>query len=241
MIGCDCAVCASPDPKNQRMRTSIALVTPNGGTIVVDTTPEFRLQMTRNGLKQLSGVLYTHSHADHCHGFDDLRAICFHTHQPVTCYLAAELIPEFRQRFSYAFTDTGYQGIKPRVELLPMPSGPFEFGGLTIEPVRLPHGATSTVGFRCGKFAYATDFKDFPRETIAAWRGKVEIMVASGIHFGTHSAHSVIPETIALFEALAVKRGILTHLAHDVDYIRDRSRLPPQVEFGYDGLSVELS
>ena len=241
IIGCPCSVCHSKDPRDQRTRTSLAIVTEASKVIIIDTTPEFRIQMLRENLTTVDSVLYTHIHADHCHGFDDLRAIYFRTKRSVPCYLPQEMMAEFRSRFDYAFRDTGYLGTKPQVELIATPEGTFSLHGLEFEAVRLPHGSVSTVGFRSGRFAYATDFKAFPDHVIEAWRGKIDVMVASGIHFGQHPTHSVIPETTELFKKLGVKRGILTHLAHDVDIRRDLSRLPAYVEFGYDGLSFEIN
>ena len=241
-IGCDCEVCTSDHPKNKRTRASI-LITRNdtGQHIVIDTTPEFRLQMLRAKVTQLSHVLYTHTHADHSHGFDDLRAFYFRTRQPVHCFLPAELIEEFKVRFSYAFRDTGYPGITPQVILEGIPDQTFQILGLDVEPVRLPHGAMETTGFRFGSFVYCTDFKNFPEEKIRQWKGKIHTMIASGVHFKEHPTHSNVYQTTELFQKLEVEQGYITHLAHQVDYQRDSKDLPEKVAFAYDGLTLSVT
>lgn len=239
VIGCPCAVCSSPDIRNKRTRASIA-VQEGSETLLIDTSPEMRLQVLAAGIVDISAVLYTHTHADHTQGFDDLRGFYFRSRKAVDCYLMEEYHAEFRERFRYAFEDTGYQGATPQVNLKAMPLARFNLGSFVIDPVRLPHGHVNTCGFRFGNFVYATDFKRFPADVIEKWRGHIHTMVASGIHFGTHKAHSVIPETIELFRQLGVKRGIISHLAHDVDYAKHNAEMPPGVELAYDGMTIDL-
>ncbi len=241
VIACSCAVCKGGQPRNQRTRASLALQKA-GETLLIDTSPEMRLQVLAAGITEISAVFYTHLHADHLHGFDDLRAFFFsqRKRQPLDVYLLPEMIPEIKTRFHYAFENTGYQGAVPQVELHPIPDGIFEVGPFKVEPTRLPHGHVTTCGFRFENFAYATDFKKFPQTTLEKWRGKIHSMVASGIHFGQHPSHSVIPETIALFDDLKVKRGVLSHLSHEVDYVEHSAVLPPHVELAFDGMTIDL-
>lgn len=239
VIGCRCAVCTSDEPKNKRTRASVA-VQRGDETILIDTSPEMRLQLLGADIRKLTAVLYTHLHADHVHGFDDLRALFFKNRKPLDVYLLPELIPELKVRFAYAFESTGYIGAVPQVTLKPIPDGLFQVGSFHIEPIRLPHGHVTSCGFRFDNFAYATDFKEFSPEHISKWRGRVHSMIASGIHFGQHPSHSVIPETIALFQTLGVRRGVLSHLSHDVDYLKHAELLPPQVELGFDGMKIDL-
>ncbi len=239
VIGCTCLVCKSSDIRNKRTRASIA-VQKDGQTLLVDTSPEMRLQVLSAGIDSLSAVLYTHTHADHTQGFDDLRAFYFKKRQALDCFLMDEYHEEFRERFRYAFEDTGYLGATPQVNLRSMPESQFQLGAFDIEPVSLPHGHVRTCGFRFGEFAYATDFKGFPPDVISRWKGRIHTLVASGIHFGTHKTHNVIPETIDLFRELGVKRGIISHLAHDVDYAKHSRDLPSGVEFAFDGMTIDL-
>ena len=240
VIGCSCPVCTSTDSRNKRTRTSIAVELDSGHFFCIDTSPEFRLQMINAGISRIEAVLYTHMHADHTAGFDDLRAFYFHNPSPIKCYLLEEHRKEFLGRFSYAFENTGYLGAVPMLDLQPILESSFEVCGAEIEPIRLPHGHVTTCGFRIGKFIYATDFKKFTDEQIEMYRGKVDVMVASGIHFGTHKTHSVIDETIQLFQNLDVKHGYITHLAHDVDHSRDRKKLPENIQFCFDGLIIDV-
>ncbi|MBC7660306.1 MAG: MBL fold metallo-hydrolase [Chitinophagaceae bacterium] len=239
VIGCHCKVCMSKDPKNHRTRASIALVH-DGQTLLVDTAPEMRLQVLRAGIDAIDGLLYTHMHADHTAGFDDLRGFYFKSRTALNAYLLPEYAPDLKARFRYAFEDTGYYGVTPQVTLHSIPDAPFTIAGFPIDPVRLVHGNVPSCGFRVGRFAYVTDFKNFPTAKIAEWRGKIDVMVASGIHFGTHPTHSVIPETLQLFDDLGVKRGIISHLAHDVDYVEHAALLPDFAEYSFDGMTIDL-
>jgi phosphoribosyl 1,2-cyclic phosphate phosphodiesterase len=216
------------------------ITTAKGQHLLVDTAPELRLQILQAGIRSVEAVLYTHMHADHTHGFDDLRAFFFKSHEPVHVYLLPQYREELKQRFAYAFQDTGYLGTKPQIEVHDIPRQPFAIGESLIEPVVLPHGNVESCAFRVGRFAYATDFKEFSPDQIAAWRGKVDVMVASGIHFGQHRTHSTIPETLALFAELGVKQGYITHLSHEVDQERDAHRLPDNVKLAYDGMVIDL-
>lgn len=241
VIGCSCEVCTSADPKHQRTRASLWIRTAKGNNIVIDTGPDFRFQVLREKIPRLDAVFYTHLHADHCHGFDDLRAFHFKGGKNIACYLAKEFREELMQRFAYAFSNTGYAGIKPQVDLTVIPNeGSFGAAGEVIETFRVEHGGTQTSVFRLGSFAYATDFKAFSAHQIDLWRNKIDVMVASGIHFGSHKSHSTIPETLELFKSLGVRRGIITHLSHEVDYLRDRAKLPAYVDFAYDGMQVDV-
>lgn len=242
VLGCQCRVCLGGKPKNQRWRASILVRTKEGTPIVIDTGPEFRLQALRAGLSSLQHVIYTHLHADHCHGFDDLRGLYFNSQRQIKCWLHPDLIPELKHRFHYAFEDTGYLGGRPDIQLAPLPatSGSIEIAGAQVETFRAPHGNSMTNILRIGSFAYATDFKSFPEEALRAWRGKVHTLVASGLRWREHKTHSTIEETIEIFKKLDVKRGIITHMNHEIDYDDDSTKLPPGVELAYDGMELEV-
>ena len=241
VIGCQCHVCNSNDSRDSRTRSSIAFrASDDKDWVIVDTGPDLRAQILSAGIQKIAGVLYTHTHSDHSSGFDDLRAFSFDGITQIPCYLFPEYISDMRVRFAYAFQDTGYRGVTPSVELIPIESTMLNAFGLDVETMRLPHGSVETCGFRVGKFAYVTDFKRFSSDQIRRWKGKIHTMIASGIHFGRHDSHSVIPETIQLFKDLDVKRGIITHISHRVSHQRDSQRLPEFVEFAYDGMEVDV-
>lgn len=240
VIGCLCATCTSADPRDQRLRASILLTLETGQQLVIDTGPDFRAQMLAAKVMTLTDVLYTHTHADHCHGFDDLRAFYFTHRQSVTCHIAARHEEDFRARFSYAFENTGYVGIKPQVVLRSFQDETFTIGDFTIEPAYAPHGHVQSAVFRFGRFAYATDFKVLPPELRDRWRGKIDVMIASAIRYGDHPTHSCVPETLALFKDLGVKQGYLTHIAHELRHEVDDLKLPPHVRLSYDGLRIPV-
>lgn len=242
VIACQCSVCRSPEARNKRLRSSV-LLTSDQANIVIDTTPEFRLQMLSAQATELTAVFYTHIHADHCHGFDDLRMFAFvDNHQPIVCYIDRCYLDEFKAKFPYAFKKTDYTGTVPEITLLPIPDdNSLQVADLEFETVQLAHGGVSSTAFRTGSFAYVTDFKGFPPELLSRWRKKISTLIISGVHFRDHKSHSSIPESLAIATELAVERCYLTHLSHEVDYYRDVGRLPAGIEFAYDGLVVEFT
>lgn len=242
VLGCSCEVCQSKDSRNNRTRASVLIEHENGLRVVIDTGADFRMQMLRNKVSSLEHVLYTHCHADHMHGFDDLRGLYFNNQKPIFCYLDSENAKELRHRFYYAFENSGYLGGIPDIRLIDLPSGGGRFlvEGLEFETIRLPHGNVMTNAFRFGNFAYATDFKSFPQDCIERWRGKIHTMVASGLRWREHLTHSTINETLLLFEKLGVKKGIVSHLSHEVEYERDSVKMPPGIELAYDGLTFTV-
>ena len=217
------------------------MTTSGGFNILVDTTPDFRGQALAAGLKSLAGVLFTHTHADHLHGFDDLRAVYFAQRRPIACFLVPHHLREVRSRFAYAFEDTGYLGTAPKVDLCPITiDQEFSIEDVAIEPVALPHGGPTTTGFRVGSFAYLTDFKGFPDELRRRWRGRLHTVVASAPHFGTHPTHNSVEETVQIIQDLGASQGIVSHLSHLIDHARDEVRLPPNVKFAYDGMVIDV-
>lgn len=239
VIGCDCEVCTSKDVKDKRTRASI-LIEDGDFRLLVDTSPEMRLQLIGSGIDRVDAVLYTHLHADHSAGFDDLRAFWFYSREKLPVYLLPEYEEELRTRFSYAFNDTGYLGATPQVALHRIDSGSLEIAGRKIDALTLEHGNVRSCGIRMGNFAYATDFKKFTEADIERWRGRVDVMVASGIHFREHRTHSVIPETLELFDRLEVKKGIISHLSHEVSYLKHSQQMPPGRSLAYDGMIIDL-
>ena len=242
MLGCSCRVCMGGLPKNQRWRASIMLQGTGQHPVVVDTGPEFRLQALRAGITSLEHVIYTHLHADHCHGFDDLRGLYFNNQKAINCWLHPEQIKELRHRFHYAFEETGYLGGRPDIRLHPLPSthGTVQVGDYEVETFLVPHGNAMTNILRIGSFVYATDFKNLPDEVIRAWQGRVHTMVASGLRWREHKTHSTISETLDIFRKLRVERGIITHLNHEIDFDDDSKKLPTDVEFAFDGLEIRV-
>lgn len=232
MIGCHCPVCRSDDPRNQRSRCS-ALIRCAGQHILIDTAPDLRFQALREGLQEIDAVLYTHTHADHVHGIDDLRAFNLRNQPSIPLYGSPECLRTLRQNFRYIFIPRADGGFRPRLRLEPI-TGPFTIGAVPIIPLPIEHGFDQVLGYRIGNIAYLTDCNRIPAATVAALSG-IETLVIDGLRFSPHPTHFTIPEAIAFAQSLAIKRTILTHLTHDVDARQHGAALPRGVEFAYDG------
>ncbi|MGH9465141.1 MAG: MBL fold metallo-hydrolase [Thermoanaerobaculia bacterium] len=237
VIGCRCAVCSSDDPRNRRSRAGAKLELP-GGTLLVDTPTELREQCLRFGLSRVDGVLYTHAHADHVFGLDDLRVFNFRQRRDIACYGSEATLASLRRTFWYVFEPGQEGGGKPRLELVPV-SGPFAAAGATIVPVPVLHGALEVLGYRLGSFAYVTDCSRIPEASFGLLSG-VEVLILGALRYHPHPTHFSIPEAVAAAERIGASRTYFTHLAHDVDHARLQVQLPPGIELGYDGLVLEL-
>jgi phosphoribosyl 1,2-cyclic phosphate phosphodiesterase len=239
VLGCRCSVCLSGVSKNIRTRCSAAFTYDGLIWTVIDTSPEFRIQALAAGIENINGVLFTHLHADHCSGFDDIRAYSFENKNIIPCFVGTEMLNEFESRFRYVFEDTGYKGARPLIKIHPLVTGVASILDRSIEVFRFKHGHTHSYGFRIGSFLYATDFKNFTEEQILLLQGKIDVAVLSGIHFGKHSAHSNVQETTDIINRIGAKRGIITHLSHEIDYARDIGRLPSHITFAYDNMLIK--
>lgn len=237
VVGCGCAVCRSSDPRNRRMRPGLRLETA-GLSVVVDTSPDFREQALRFGIDRVDAVLYTHSHADHVFGLDDLRIFNFRQGGSIPCYGSAETMRRMRQIFTYVFEDGQEGGGKPRLELVPV-RAPFELGGQQVVPIPVRHGEMEVFGFRLGSFACVTDVNFISEESFALLAG-VELLVLSALRYRPHPTHFSLAEAIAVAQRIGARQTVLTHIAHDIDHGRLEVPLPSGIELGYDGLVATL-
>ncbi|MBS1904893.1 MAG: MBL fold metallo-hydrolase [Bacteroidetes bacterium] len=240
MIGCQCRICTSSDPRDKRLRVSALIETPET-TILIDTTPDFRQQMLNRGIRKLDAILYTHRHFDHIAGFDDLRAFQFLRLGVPMCYANQDTYDGIRQTFPYAFDlvkNTGGGGV-PQVPFTVIEQTPFAVGDLLIEPVRIDHGMMDILGFRIGGFAYLTDCKRIPVDSKEKLKS-LDVMVLDGLRHTPHPTHLAIDESIAYAKELRPKMTYLTHMNHDVLHAETESRLPPNIRLAYDGLAIEL-
>ena len=242
MIGCRCPVCLSPDPRDQRTRSSIYLAAPQG-TILVDTTPDLRRQALRENLDHLDAVFFTHPHADHIMGFDDLRRFCEIQGEALPIYGSAETLSQLERIFFYAFNPKklvpGYAHVLPHVI-----SGPFELGGIEITPLPVPHGAVSTLGFlfsRAGRklLAYLSDCAAVPDPVRALIHG-VEVLIIDGLRDKPHPTHLTVAGAVEVAQAIAARRSYLTHLTHEKTHVDRQRDLPAGIEVAYDGLKIEF-
>ena len=243
VIGCDCANCTSDDPRDRRTRHG-ALLGLEGGNLLVDTPPELRLQLLAAGVDQVGAVWYTHLHADHVHGIDDVRVFSTRIRGPVPAYLPEELLGQMRRRFSYIF-DPACQPPKgttrPQITLQGYAEGvPVEVMGAEVTPFRVPHGPIDAFGLRVGRLGYVTDAKRIPRaarETLAG----VEVLVLNALWRGrVHPTHLNVEEAVEVAREIGAPRTFLTHLTHFVGYRELADSLPDGIAPAYDGLSVEV-
>jgi len=242
VVGCDCAACTSPDPRDRRTRHG-ALLELDGGRLLVDTPPELRLQLLAAGVQRVDAVWFTHLHADHVHGIDDLRVFSV-GREELGAWVGAEYRERMARYFDYIFDD-GYEPLegssKPRVRLHDVaPDAPQAILGRTFHPVVVPHGLVRVYGFRVGGLGYVTDGKSLPDAARATLEG-VDVLVLNALWFGrTHPSHFNVEEAVEAARLVGARRTFLTHLTHRVTHAELLRRLPPGVEPAYDGLTIEV-
>jgi phosphoribosyl 1,2-cyclic phosphate phosphodiesterase len=245
VIGCGCNVCASPDPRNSRLRASV-LVEHRGGVLVIDTGPEFRIQMLRAGVHRLDAVLYTHAHADHLHGLDDLRAFNFLQDGAVPVYGVRRTLRRVREAFPYIF-ESGHASAVPQLALIEI-DGPFQVIGLDVLPLEVEHGPRAkSTAFRLStrdgepsrRLAYVTDVSRIPPAAMEAL-ADLDLLVLSALRHEPHPTHFTVPEALVAIAELRPRRAVLTHLSHALDHAALEKELPEGVEVAYDGLSLEV-
>ncbi len=238
MLGCGCQVCRSVDSRNRRTRCS-ALIRYHGFCVVIDTGTDFRQQALREHIDHVDAVLYTHAHADHVHGIDDLRAFNMTSKKVIPIYGLPPTMDSLRRTFRYIFDDSISPKFRP--QLIPWPiGGDFSLFGLTVQPLPLWHGEGLSCGFRIGPLAYLADCNHIPETTMARLEG-LELLVIDGLRYRSHPTHFTIEEACAVADRLGARRTLLTHLCHEVEHERDSAGLPAGVELAYDGQRVRLS
>ena len=242
IIGCDCAVCCSPDPRDARLRTS-AMIEVGDKRFIIDAGPDFRQQMLRERVAHVTAILLTHKHKDHIGGLDDVRALNFVDYPPiihkVEIYGSKDTCECVRKDFDYAFATNPYRGV-PQMELHEFGDEPFDIDGVEIVPIRGSHSRFEVTGFRFGGLAYLTDFKSISEEEIAKLAG-VEVLVVNALRFEAHDSHFSVDDALELISKVAPKRAYLTHMSHDIGlHCVANLRLPDGVEFAYDGLKIEI-
>jgi phosphoribosyl 1,2-cyclic phosphate phosphodiesterase len=241
-IGCDCATCRSDDPRDRRTRTA-ALVQQGRATILIDTPPELRLQLLGAGVSAIDAVLYTHLHADHVHGIDDLRTISLGRRDTLPLHGPRETMDHIEQRFRYIF-DPDVVPVagtsKPRLETVVLePDQPVTIAGLDVLPLAFEHGRATVFGYRIGPIGYVTDVKRVPPAARRALAG-VEVLVLNALWWREHPTHLSIGEAVETAREIGAGRTFLTHLTHETSHRELLTRLPAGVEPGYDGLTVEV-
>ncbi|MBX2932885.1 MAG: MBL fold metallo-hydrolase [Ferruginibacter sp.] len=237
MIACPCDVCSSADKKDKRLRSSI-LVQSATTTFVVDTTPDFRYQMLRAGVKKLDAVLFTHPHKDHIAGLDDVRAFNYFQQKPMDVYANSLTEEAIKREFAYAFSDKKYPGI-PSLNLITIDENSFYIGDIPVTPVLVWHLKMPVLGFRFGNFTYITDANRIDEEEKEKIKGS-EAMVLNALRKEKHISHFTLDEAIALVNELAVPRAYFTHISHQLGkHLHVNAILPKGIELAWDGLELQ--
>jgi phosphoribosyl 1,2-cyclic phosphate phosphodiesterase len=242
MIGCDCEVCTSTDPRNHRYRCAVLIGTP-AGNILIDTPPELRLQLIRTRTKIIHAILFTHFHADHIFGLDDVRPIPRLLGGPVPLYCTAEVEDVIRKAFAYAFpvgpiANPSY-GYIPQLTFCRITEEPFSVLGQQVLPIALQHAHFDVFGFRMGNVAYCTDVSAIPERSWQRLEG-LDVLVLDALRYQSHPAHFSINDALEVIARVQPRRALLTHMAHDIDHETVNRQLPPGVELAYDGLQFEF-
>jgi len=240
-IGCACRTCSSPDPRDRRTR-SAALIKSGDRRILIDTPPELRLQLVTAGVGCVDAVLFTHAHADHVHGIDDLRAVSARRGAPLDVYGAAGTLAELERRFPYIFDHAPAAPGTSKPELAAhvlVPDAAVEIAGMPVRALALPHGDRTVFGYRVGPIAYLTDAKTIPPAALARLDG-LEVLVLNALLPRPHPLHLSIPEAVAAAQQIGARRTFLTHLTHDSTHADLAARLPAGIAPAYDGLVIDV-
>lgn len=237
VIGCDCQVCLSSDPRDKRLRTA-AMVQRGDSNLLIDAGPDLRAQMLRTGIRHLDGVLLTHEHMDHLGGIDDLRAFNYRQQKAMAIHANEATLQAVRRTFHYAFATERYPGA-PELQLVPV-NGPFEVAGVAIEPFEVLHGRLPVLGFRIGGLAYITDAKKVPDQVVERLRG-VDTLVLNALRKAPHPTHLNLDEAIEVVRRIGPRVAWFTHISHLLGKHAEVERaLPNGIGLAHDGLTVEV-
>ncbi|HNE27886.1 MAG TPA: MBL fold metallo-hydrolase [Saprospiraceae bacterium] len=236
VIGCDCPVCTSDDPRDNRLRSS-ALLTAGDLNILIDAGPDLRQQMLRAGIRHLDAILLTHEHNDHVIGLDDIRPFNFSSGRAMSVYALPRVGEEVRKRFEYVFGHP-IPGL-PRIDLLPIdPEEPLRIGTVQIVPIRVMHGRLPILGFRVDEMAYLTDVKTIPEEEMVKLEG-VKYLIINALHHREHPTHMTLAEALRMIARIRPEKAWLTHVSHEMGRVGDlENELPAGVYFAWDGLQI---
>jgi len=241
LIGCGCGTCTSRNPKNGRTRCAAVVGLP-GGNLLIDTPPELRTQLIRERIGVVHSVVYTHAHADHLFGLDDLRIFPLYLGHELPIYCEEEVETSIRRSFRYAFDPANQSypaGGVPKLAFRRITTEPFHVLGARVIPIRLTHGRCRVLGFRIGGLAYCTDTKEIPPESMALLSG-LDVLILDCLRREAHVTHLSLDEAIDVARRLAPKRTLLTHLCHRLEHEATSEELPSGIDLAYDGLRIPL-
>lgn len=239
--GCPCAVCLSNDPKNKRCRPAIVVTTDSGANLLVDTPPELRLQLLASHVTRLDAILYTHSHADHIFGLDDVRSFNLRQNMVMPIYAEPDVQRDIRRIYEYIFKETQAGGGKPRIELMDLePNRSLTLNGVEILPLRVYHGTLPILAFKFGRrFAYVTDVSRIPDETWPHLQG-LDLLILDAVRREPHETHFHLDAALDVVRRLRPGRTLFTHLSHEYDHDAVNRELPAGVELAFDTQVVEI-
>lgn len=238
MVGCRCKVCTSNDPRDRRLRPSV-LLRLGDKRILIDTSPDFRYQALHFGIERLDAILYTHSHADHILGLDDVRPFNFLQQEEIPIYSSAETLDTIQRIFHYVFDAKPSQSSRPRLRPHVFDTEPICVAGITFQPIRVLHGQGTAHGFRFGDCAYLTDHSEIPPESLEKLTG-LDVLFLDALRHNPHPTHSTVEESLRTVETLKPKRAFFTHISHDLLHAAVAARLPANVQMAYDGLEIAI-
>ena len=239
MIGCDCDVCQSPNPRNKRMRTGVAVYAPDG-TFLIDTSPDIRMQLLREQIGVAHAVIFTHGHVDHLFGLDETRLFPHRLGYPLPIYLEESTENTMRGAFGYAFKERPPEAKGwsiPQFDVHRIDEEPFELLGQNIQPVRLLHGRMPVLGFRLNDVAFCTDVSTIPEESWARLEG-LDVLILDALREKPHPTHFSIDQALEVVDQLKPKQTWLTHISHSLEHEATNARLPANVQLAYDGLRI---
>jgi phosphoribosyl 1,2-cyclic phosphate phosphodiesterase len=238
-IGCSCAVCHSSDPRDNRLRPSI-LIGFEGRNIAIDTTPDFRTQVLRARIERLDAIIFTHAHADHILGLDDVRPFNFRQKMHIPIYASAPTFAVIRRVFDYVFDNSERNTAVPKLDVNVIGEEPFNVLGLRFEPIPIRHGQDTIYGFRFGDVAYLTDHSEVPESSMRKLRG-LDVLFLDALRHKPHPTHSTVATSIATAQTLQAKRTFFTHICHDLPHAATETSLPPGIFMAYDGLEILIN
>lgn len=237
-IGCHCDVCTSKDARDKRLRPSI-LVSYNDRNVLIDTTPDLRTQALRARIDRLDAVVFTHSHADHVMGLDDVRPFNFRQKGQIPIFAAPETMTAIQRCFQYIFDGGKKESNVPKLDARVLNGGAFDVFGMEFLPIPILHGTQTIYGFRFGGAAYLTDHSEIPESSMALLRD-LDVIFLDALRYKPHPTHSTVERSIRTVDQLAPHRAYFTHICHDLGHERAESMLPPHIRLAYDGLEIQV-